>query len=557
MPFRAFAPLPTVKAPGFRRYMPMAVVTLIVVMIVTQAAGFLYTSAQQEALIALRNDTREVRIVQQALVDKKAAAEDYLLTGDLSHLREYEGAAHILDQQRAAIARLDGARRDTPQGQVAQALQRLDAIWTRSIDLSRQGRGRDGQALITSASTRGLLDTVRGSVTDYLARRNVHGDQLEARIGAGRIIVLFFQVVGGALTLVCLIAAFRSSRNEVARRRAAMADALEAHGRVKILFEMADVLQSAGGYDDAKAVLRASASRLLPHLHGRLYIFNNSRDRLDLLTEWNGESEATPPVAPGECWALKRGKPHVNIDDPLSLTCAHYTCSRPMLEVPMMARGELYGLLTFSSLDGVVPELDADGGIITPLADAMSLALSNIALREKLKNQALRDPLTGLYNRRYMEDMLDRFVLLSGRTGTPVSLVMVDLDHFKRLNDEHGHLLGDTVLRAVGQVLKEGLRETDVACRYGGEELIVLLPDCGLEDAMTKAEALRARVEGLSDIHGVRITASFGVAAAPESAALARDLIGAADAALYESKRGGRNRVTSAGTRGQLSLAAE
>jgi diguanylate cyclase (GGDEF)-like protein len=180
------------------------------------------------------------------------------------------------------------------------------------------------------------------------------------------------------------------------------------------------------------------------------------------------------------------------------------------------------------------------------LADATSLALSNISLREKLRNQALRDPLTGLYNRRYMEDMLERFVLLAERNKTPVSLLMIDLDHFKKLNDDHGHMTGDTVLRSVASTIMGALRETDVACRYGGEELTVLLPDCGMGDALAKAELLRASIEKLSEVHGVRVTASIGVAGVPETTSAVQNLISLADAALYEAKRAGRNRIAGA-----------
>jgi diguanylate cyclase (GGDEF)-like protein len=173
----------------------------------------------------------------------------------------------------------------------------------------------------------------------------------------------------------------------------------------------------------------------------------------------------------------------------------------------------------------------------------MSLALSNIALREKLRTQSLRDPLTGLYNRRYMEDALDRYISLAERTGTATSVVMIDLDNFKRLNDEHGHAKGDAVLRDVAGQLVSALRPSDVVARYGGEELMVILPNCGLDDAALKAEILRLRVEGLSDAHGVPISASFGVATVPETSTNAVDVIPMADSALYAAKKQGKNRV--------------
>jgi diguanylate cyclase (GGDEF)-like protein len=172
-----------------------------------------------------------------------------------------------------------------------------------------------------------------------------------------------------------------------------------------------------------------------------------------------------------------------------------------------------------------------------------------MGLREKLRNQALRDPLTGLYNRRYMEDCLQRFVRLADRENREVSVVMVDLDHFKRLNDEHGHAFGDTVLRDTAVTIVGGLRETDIVCRYGGEELVVILPDCNLQRASDKAEVLRARIAALSETHGAAISASFGVASVPYTSGSVSDLLGAADAALYKAKQNGRNQVMCAPTR--------
>jgi diguanylate cyclase (GGDEF)-like protein len=183
------------------------------------------------------------------------------------------------------------------------------------------------------------------------------------------------------------------------------------------------------------------------------------------------------------------------------------------------------------------------------LADSMSLALSNIALREKLRTQSLRDPLTGLYNRRYMEDALDRYLSMAERSGDPTSVIMIDLDHFKKLNDEHGHAKGDAVLRDVAGQLVGALRPADVVSRYGGEELLVILPACPIEDAMIKAEMLRARIEGLSEAHGLPVSASFGVACVPQTSTGPTDVIPMADAALYVAKQAGRNCVRAAGTR--------
>jgi diguanylate cyclase (GGDEF)-like protein len=357
------------------------------------------------------------------------------------------------------------------------------------------------------------------------------------------------EMTAGAAVFVTIIAYAPLALREMRDRRGLARSAVEDRHQVEQLFKMTDMLQSASDYNDANAVLRATAAELLPSFGGALYVFNNSRDRLDLSVCWewpagDGPSEA---VSPAQCWALKRGKPHLNGVGLAALRCDHHASELVALEIPMMARGEVYGLLLVQAngahaadrLLGVEP-------LATAIADAMSLALSNIALREKLRTQALRDPLTGLYNRRYMEDVLERYSNLAERNGSALSAIMIDLDHFKLLNDEHGHALGDAVLREASAAIAGAIRPSDVACRYGGEELVVLLADCPLDEAMVKAELLRARIESLSDIHGMRITASFGVATMPETSPKGTDIIAAADAALYRAKQTGRNRVEAA-----------
>jgi len=327
---------------------------------------------------------------------------------------------------------------------------------------------------------------------------------------------------------------------------ALLVDAEASRSRVEDLFAMTDMLQSAETHEDAGAVLRSTSLSLLPDLGGALYVFNNSGDRLDLALSWSPDDRFTPAdlLVPSNCWALKRGKPHLNDPDTDTLCCLHHDDASPALELPMMARGTVYGLLMISAPEHLgVPRLEQARRTARALADSMSLALSNIALREKLRTQSLRDPLTGLYNRRYMEDALDRYLSIAERTGESTAVIMIDLDHFKALNDKHGHAKGDAVLRDVAGQLVGALRPADVVSRYGGEELLIILPNCPLEDAELKAEMLRSRIEALSEPAGVPISASFGVACVPETSGNRAEAIPMADAALYAAKRAGRNCV--------------
>ncbi|WP_202798683.1 GGDEF domain-containing protein [Sphingomonas elodea] len=367
----------------------------------------------------------------------------------------------------------------------------------------------------------------------------------------GAIVVLLVLLLGGPQS----IRALRERREDAERAHAE-------RKQINHLFRMTEMLQSANGYADANAVLGATIDSLLAGFGGALYVFNNSRDRLELSGSWHWPEDDTlrPMLPPSQCWALKRGKPHVNSDARGTLRCDHHLGTATVLELPMTAHGEIQGMLKIATtLPDAATQLERIQPLATAIADAMSLAVSNIALREKLRTQALRDPLTGLYNRRYMEDALSRFASLTERSGTHLSVLMIDLDHFKKLNDEFGHAVGDSVLRETAAQIMGALRTSDVACRYGGEELLVILPECGLSEAVAKAEILRERIEALSATHDARISASFGVAAMPESTRTIADLLNLADAALYQAKEAGRNRVVAAPGRETppLSIAAE
>ena len=363
--------------------------------------------------------------------------------------------------------------------------------------------------------------------------------------GSVRIALAVFTSVGLAVVLVASLLSERLKNIQVRSYRNHVGSINRTQVQIEELFAMTDTLQAADSNDDAAQVLRATSRKLLPGCGVALYVFNNSRDRLDLIDSWDmPESyEATESLIPANCWALKRGKDHLNNPNKRSLCCSHYIGDVASIEVPMMARGQVFGLLVLGDRGGECENVDNARRIARALADSTSLALSNISLREQLRTQSLRDPMTGLYNRRYMEDTLDRFISLAQRQNQPTSVLMIDLDNFKRLNDEHGHAKGDAVLKDVAAQVVGALRPSDVVCRYGGEELLVILPDCGLEDAMMRAEQVRARIESLSEQHCASVAASIGVATLPETAKSSADLLSASDAALYEAKAAGKNQV--------------
>lgn len=181
------------------------------------------------------------------------------------------------------------------------------------------------------------------------------------------------------------------------------------------------------------------------------------------------------------------------------------------------------------------------------MVEQLTLALANLQLREQLREQSIRDPLTGLFNRRYMEETLKRELQRANRYQYPIGVVMLDIDHFKQFNDTWGHDGGDAVLRAIGLFLQEHIRGSDVACRYGGEEFILILPDAPLEDTYHRAHELRAGIKDLQIQHNGQqlptVTTSVGVASFPVHGVTIEEVIKVADTALYQAKTGGRDQV--------------
>jgi diguanylate cyclase (GGDEF)-like protein len=221
----------------------------------------------------------------------------------------------------------------------------------------------------------------------------------------------------------------------------------------------------------------------------------------------------------------------------------------------MMAHGETLGILHLQSAkpgpnqttDEQAAILASQQQLAVTLAEHIALALANLKLREALHSQAIRDPLTGLFNRRYMEETLERELRRAERRRAPLGIILFDLDHFKKFNDTFGHAAGDVVLREIGAFLQTRVRAEDIACRYGGEEFLIILPEAALEDTLKRAEQLRVGIKGLNVRYHDRalgaVAVSLGVAILSEHGSTAEAILKAADAALYRAKREGRDRV--------------
>ena len=323
------------------------------------------------------------------------------------------------------------------------------------------------------------------------------------------------------------------------------ANVLRERGEViELLGGMAHRMQAARTDEELASIIRVFVPRVLPDIPGALYAHNNSRNLLVPIAAWGGLTVEAAGFAPDQCWALRRGQSHYVREDGSDIVCAHvgaqahhYHCE------PLLAGGEVIGVLY---LRGVV---EAENRFrLTVLTENIASALVNHRLQRGLREQTIRDPLTSLFNRRYMEETLALEIARASRNGSPLSLVMCDVDHFKRFNDEFGHDAGDAVLQTVATEMRSRFRDGDVVCRFGGEEFTIIAPGTSAAVLAGRVEIVRQAISELIVNQGGRalgsITMSFGIATWEEN--MERDgstLIKAADAALYRAKRDGRNRV--------------
>ncbi len=324
----------------------------------------------------------------------------------------------------------------------------------------------------------------------------------------------------------------------------------------ELLGELGDLLQSCLSAGEAHRLIADRGRILFPGSCGALCLTASSRDIVEVAAAWGKPSVVERYFAPKDCWALRLGRVHV-MGDLDALACRHLGQARPRwaMCVPMMAHGEALGFLYIEGSAHYQPQREettwqmsaSQHRLARTFAEHAALALANLNLREILRMQSVRDSLTGLYNRRYMEESLEREVRRSTRKKSSLGVMMIDVDHFKRFNDTFGHEAGDAVLRTLANLFRTQLRGEDVVCRYGGEEFTMILPEASLDATRQRAEQLReAAKHATTEFRGKSldpVTLSIGVSCFPENGNAGETLLRAADAALYRAKELGRDHV--------------
>lgn len=323
---------------------------------------------------------------------------------------------------------------------------------------------------------------------------------------------------------------------------------------ITLLSEMDDILQACMTADEAYTAVGRTVHQMFPAASGALSLMDSQkRDLLNVVVSWGEVSASQSVFTWAECMGLRRGRLHWVESPRLGIPCPHLPKESNVASmcVPMMGQGKAMGALHFVFPLGTVIS-DEQRQIAGTVTKHISLSLANLGLRETLREQSIRDTLTGLFNRRYMEETLHLEVARAIRSERPLGIIMLDVDHFKHCNDTYGHDGGDAVLREVGLFLKKQTREGDIACRFGGEEFVLILPATPLEECRQIAEQIREAVKKLEIRKNQQvmepISVSLGVAVFPQHGRTAEFVLQTADEALYRSKEEGRDRVTVSGS---------
>ncbi|MGO8793956.1 MAG: diguanylate cyclase [Candidatus Sulfotelmatobacter sp.] len=335
------------------------------------------------------------------------------------------------------------------------------------------------------------------------------------------------------------------------RNRAMMKQLEDRTERATMLAKMGELLQTCLNRDEVIHAALGYAPRIFSDARGGVALLNTARNLAEIIGSWNDCQIPVMDFEPSQCWALRTGHPHLVLAGDSTAPCPHAAgVAVSYLCIPILAQGETLGILHLQATTGAAQFQPAEMSLKTTFAGQVGLSIANIKLREALRTQSVRDALTGLYNRRYLEEVLEREVRRAGRAAQSLGILMIDLDHFKTFNDTYGHDAGDAVLRETAACLLKGVRAEDFVCRFGGEEFIVILPTAKMQVSRARAERLRTRIRELQIAYQGKplgmVTISAGVAAFPAHGTSPKQLMAAADAALYEAKRQGRDQVVAA-----------
>lgn len=372
---------------------------------------------------------------------------------------------------------------------------------------------------------------------------------------------LTYYILGGSILsylIFTIVTAWRGSQaiEESLQLRfdnmALIEDLSASNYQLVLINNMNETLQTCQQSEEAYLVINHSAEGLFSNLSGGLIVGEMMANDMKTVLQWGGHPNLKKNMVPKDCWALRTGHAYIVNDSKKQLLCSHY-------ESPPQGGTMCVPQISHSGASAVMVIMARPGELITThqqrlantFNDVIKLSLMNIRLLEMLNQQSIRDPLTLLYNRRFLDEALPRELARINREKKCLCVCMIDIDFFKQFNDNYGHEAGDEVLKVIGKLLTESIRKNDIACRLGGEEFILIFVDTAMDAVLPKVQKIcenikNARLTFREQLLS-RITVSVGVAEAPIHGNNVKDLLRAADEALYTAKKNGRDRTVAYG----------
>ena len=558
------------------KLLPFAFVLMLAFLVAMAWDSFSRTRellSSQEFVERTNNVLHEMDGVEDSLQNAREAALHYVLTPEKEDLVDFDEAVRRIWSR---LDRVASKTKDDPG--YPQTIEQLSRWITEELrQLSDNMRTEKTLLIFHSPEADSKRDRVRDAIQKFkddeerlLSQRNE-----AARARAHEVERSVSVRIGGfsALMAVLFLLVIRESR----KLRIAEQNALNAQTRLetslqqlqvetesgKLLNDLQANLQICVNPPEAYEVLGGYAQRFIPGSAGAVFAIDSSRNLMGVMASWGDSLSPTQHIlSPEDCCAMRGGRLHLRGELSHGLCCRHFSGSIPEAYIclPLAALGETLGILhiSASSSEMFTP---ARLAMIQQAGEYAALRLANLRLREKLHDQSIRDPLTGLYNRRFLEATLEQELHRSSRHHTGLGVIMADIDKFKLFNDSFGHTAGDIVLKEVGALLRRSVRTEDIVCRYGGEEFLIVLPDTTLESVRERAETMREAIANLELQHAGhalgKITVSLGISFSQDGVLAPDILLRYADEALYESKRRGCNCVSLSDSVANLLASAE
>ncbi|MDB5478420.1 MAG: adrA 1, partial [Alphaproteobacteria bacterium] len=512
---------------------------LIALLIIGITALGLYTSfgrikSQQVMVNHTYEVMKEVSSVTSKLKDVHAAHRDYAITGKDEHLGLYQSS---VDEVQSHIDKLEDLVSDNPNQMDRIKFFRQKSIkHLQALHANLQSLKQIVQTPEQQKAQKDIFAHINAGVNPqevedlHLVVHNMIKEEerlLALRQQAVNDAVDMTLLLGGAGLVACVILllfVFGMMHNEASKRVKTEKSLQDALRRMHILStenelisKMGDYFQSCRSSEEAYEIMRTNLPWLLPDSWGSVAIFNNSRNMIETKLSWGKPPSDLPDYTTDDCWALRLGHMHHVVPGGVEPVCSHvlnvpdggYVC------MPMQAHGDTLGVFYIAAPEDNQFD-DYQRQKATTVSEQFSLALANLRLQEKLRQQSIRDPMTQMFNRRYMEETMEREIIRATASKSPLSVMMLDIDHFKRFNDTFGHDAGDALIIEFARLVLSKVRKEDIACRYGGEEFLIMMPGMKLDDARAWAEELSNAVRHLQvKMNGTslgQITMSVGLA---------------------------------------------